>query len=163
MPRLPVSDRVPKLMFALSCAFFVFLYGFCAATFQWPPHGFLSRAFAQLGALTDKSAPIDPEHHKFPARHPFAGVRGVGAPPSDDVIVLTSFWADRGGAPGIRVIDRQGKVLHEWLLDLAKLWPSAQADASVQLRYVHGCHLFDDGDVLCNIEYLGLLRLDARE
>lgn len=152
-----VSDRVPKLLFLLSCAFFAFLYGFCAATFRWPPHRWLEDAFRQLGALPQ---PIDPQQHRFPARHPFSGVRSVGAR-GDDLILLSSFWSDRGGAPGVRVIDRKGTVRHEWILDVPKLFAGVRYE-DVGPRYVHGAHLFENGDLLCNVEYLGLLRLDPR-
>lgn len=152
-----MSDRVPKLLFLLSCVFFAFLYGFCAATFRWPPHGWLEDAFRQLGWL---QAPVDPTQHRFPARHSFRGVRSVGAR-GDDVVLLSSFWNDRGGAPGVRVIDRKGVVQHEWILDVAKLFQGMRYE-DVGPRYVHGTHLFDNGDLLCNVEYLGLLRLDPR-
>ena len=158
-----MSNRIPKIVFVLSCAFLALLYGFCAATYGWFPAEFLGRALAEFGAW-NAQAPIDPNHHEFPARHRFPGAHTYGnAAFPDDVILLTSFWADREGRPGIRLVDRAGHTLHTWTPDLPALWPHVgRGEIDPSLRYVHGTWLFDNGDVLCNIEYLGLLRLNAR-
>jgi hypothetical protein len=73
----------------------------------------------------------------------------------------------------VQLIDAEGTVLHRWRIDPLAIWaddPYADEkmpkEATSFLRsrqnYVHGTYLFDNGDLLCNVEFLGLARLDAR-
>lgn len=166
-----MNDRIPKIVFAASCLFLAFLVGFVVCHFQWFPQPFLSRALGQLEAAASTPAAADPGHHRFKARHALVGARShtpatVGDPA--DVTLLTSYWQDRGGSPGLRLIDRAGQVLHTWTVDVPVIWPVSPytdpiaGDMNRMFNYVHGSHLFDNGDVVFNVEYLGMVRMDAR-
>jgi hypothetical protein len=75
------------------------------------------------------------------------------------IILLTSHWPEYGWRPGLRLIDSEGNLLHRWDVDIKKIWGFGlfqNADASV-----HGSYLFPNGDVLFNVDYTGLVRLDA--
>ena len=83
------------------------------------------------------------------------------------VTLLTGYWESLGWKPGIRLIDSTGKILHQWKTDPAEIWPtSPHADRywgrkNTSDNYIHGCYLFDNGDVIFNIEYMGLVRMNA--
>ncbi len=72
------------------------------------------------------------------------------------VTLLTSYFPEHNWTTGLRLIDREGKVLHEWLFDLDEILP----DHKPYQDYVHGSYLFPNGDVIFNVEFAGLVRLD---
>lgn len=159
------KDFLPRLVFVLACAFLAFLYGFAASHFGWFPHGFLSRALDQATQLGER-ATID-LHHVHPARHDLSGVAATAGHSAAGVTLVSSYWPDDDWKPGIRLIDGDGAVLHHWTTDPTAIWPeSPHADGlrgnfHLASNYVHGAHLFENGDVLFNIEYLGLVRMNA--
>jgi hypothetical protein len=167
-----MKDKIARILFWVACVFVAFVAGFAVCQFQWFPHGFLSGALSELAPTAPRRPP---RHYLYPARHWLRGVAThpggeQSAPPPDaaGVTLLTSYWPDRGGKPGIRLIDRAGASLHTWIIDVRAIWPASphrdpvagQMDAAYD--YVHGTHLFDNGDVLFNVEYLGLVRMNAR-
>lgn len=172
---MPKPNLLPRLSFFASAAFLLFLLGFAVAHFGWWPSAFLSAGLDTAVQLAANDS--DPMQHMSPARHDLAGVRAYDAagnivPVQGDggdpgVILLTSYWREHDWRPGIRLIDRAGRVLHDWDLDILKIWPQTPYTDSAAKRfwkadnYVHGTYLFDNGDVLLNIEYLGMARLDA--
>jgi hypothetical protein len=167
-----MKDRLAKILFVISGVFLAFVAGFAVCQFRWFPHAVLSSALGELAG----AAPLrKPHHFKYPARHWLKGVEthpvnGEPATPPDDlgVTLLTSYWPDRDSRPGIRLIDHEGAVLHTWIVDARRIWPESPHGDPVagQMHevydYVHGTHLFHDGDVLFNVEYLGLVRMNAR-
>jgi hypothetical protein len=167
------SNLLPRLAFLAACLFFAFLGGFVASHFQLFPHSFLAPALDQgVQVFSGEATKL---HHQAPARHDFVGVMAYdqngkalakeAVPAGDGVILLTSFWPEYDWRPGIRLIDRTGKTLHHWDVDLQKIWPEfPYTDGAESFygneNYIHGSYLFDNGDVLFNVEYMGLVRLD---
>ena len=167
--------RVARFAFVGSCVFFAFLGGFALSHFHWGPYAFFDEALDEARAAVH---PAKGHHHEHPAKHDFEGavawnaaeekLADAGAGRGDDVVLLTSYWPEHGWKPGIRVIDRGGRVLHSRPVDVPAIWPTPPATAFTHPTvhdaepYVHGTWLFPDGDALLNVEYLGLARLDPR-
>lgn len=158
------KDLLPRVAFAVSALFLAYVAGIGTAHFRWFPYGFFAAAFEQAQAT---SAAIQP-HHIHPARHDFAGVKArAGATLSPGVVLVSSYWPDLDWGPGLRLLSRSGEVLHSWNADPLRIWPkSMHRDAlgaafHTRTNYVHGVHLFDNGDVLFNVEYQGLVRMNA--
>ncbi|MEZ6035936.1 MAG: arylsulfotransferase family protein [Planctomycetota bacterium] len=161
------KDFLPRLAFVLALLFFAYLGGFATSQWKWFPYGFLSTAFEQAVAIQQPGAAAD--HHIHPARHDFAGARTAdGAKLADGCVLVTGYWGDDKWLPGLRLLDRDGTVLHRWNADPLRIWPESPHRDGLrgvfhfQNNYIHGSYLFDDGSVLLNIEYLGLARLDAK-
>jgi hypothetical protein len=160
------KDLLPRLAFLFGLAFLAYLFGFTTAHFRLFPHDFLVTAFEQ-----GKQAQQQPDiqaHHIHPARHDFAGVvRREGTAVEPGVVLVSSYFPDFAWGPGLRLLDRDGNVLHRWNTDPLRLWPTSPhrddlgAFFHTRTNYVHGTHLFANGDVMCNIEYQGLVRLNA--
>ncbi|MCA8954529.1 MAG: hypothetical protein KDC87_00560 [Planctomycetes bacterium] len=166
-----MKDRIPRALFLLACLFLAFLYGFAASQFQWFPHGFLAKALFDLRTAATGPAAAQSLHHKYPARHDLAGVRsnrGVTPDARPGITLLTSYWPEDGWKPGVRLIDDRGTTLHHWTIDIPKIWPTSPhrdpmaGTMNQAFNYVHGSYLFPNGDLLVNIEYLGLARLNVR-
>lgn len=112
---------------------------------------------AQEGS--DGTAPIHAKHNLNPIRFRQHGTlvreRERVAP---GVTLLTSFWRDTKWRPGVRLVDIDGAVLHRWEVRPRRIWPFKDFPLGT---YVHGSYLFPNGDLLVNVEYAGLARMDA--
>jgi len=90
-----------------------------------------------------------------------------GSQVADGVTLLTSFWPETGWTPGAKLINAAGETLHFWAIDPAKIWPEsphtdfAANSKNTSSNYVHGTYLFPNGDLLFNVEFLGLIRVNA--
>src|SRR5262245_25037281 len=64
------------------------------------------------------------------------------------------------------IMDMEGKTVHSWEVDWFKIWPDAKHlpdKARPKARpgtHIHGAVVLDDGDLVYNYEFLGLVRLD---
>jgi len=58
-----------------------------------------------------------------------------------------------------RLIDMQGKVLHEWRYPFAKVWPQRPRGDKLS-TFWRRTHLFENGDLLAIYEGLGLVKID---
>lgn len=159
------KDLLPRIAFVFALAFFAYLFGFATAHFRLFPHEFLVSAFEQGRQV--QQANIQP-HHIHPARHDLVGVsRRAGAVLDPGVVLVASYFPDLDWGPGLRLLDRDGNVLHRWNADPLRLWAeSPHRDGlgnafHTRTNYVHGTHLFANGDLMLNIEYQGLVRLNA--
>ncbi len=68
----------------------------------------------------------------------------------------------------IRVIDRNGEIVHSWRPDWFKIWPDNDANIPTNRKpknqpgaTLHGVQILPDGGVLLNFELLSTIRLDA--
>ncbi|HEX5050319.1 MAG TPA: arylsulfotransferase family protein [Planctomycetota bacterium] len=160
------KDLLPRLAFVLALVFFAYLGGFFSCHFKVFPHDFLVRAIEQGVQVSEQGA--QPSHHIHLARHDFSGVhRPAGAKVADGAILVTSYWPEFDWGPGLRLLDRDGKELHSWNADPRRIWSESPHQDGLRgafllpTNYVHGSYLFENGDVLFSIEYLGLVRMNA--
>lgn len=155
------SDRFALVLFLSSVLFLVFGYGVAAHRYNLFPYSIFKSAFDYLQQTQD------PVHYLHPIRYKDVGAivhdRDAVSP---GVTLLTGYWRDTNWTPGIRIIDIDGNVLHRWDINPADLRPErpytdgAATTWSRPDNYIHGSYLYPDGDILFNIEYLGLVRMD---
>lgn len=132
--------------------------------YHWFPYSLLSGSFKVLNAYLKPTR----HHHFFPMQYDKVGAN-IYKPDemAPGLTLLTSYWKDLNWKPGIRLINAKGDVLHQWITDPAAIWPVSPhsddvADAfNVSTNYVHGAYLFENGDIIFNIEYMGLVRMNA--
>lgn len=161
MNRGPSAETFARVAFVLSVAVLAFLYGDMSQRFGAFPNAFVDRAWRQAWAAFPFRSPEyvhDRVHERSGARSVVPGAVQPG------LTLLTSSWKSPGGmSPGLHLIDRQGAVLHRWTVDPGEVFEDSRAGPPIGLtdKDIHGTHLFPNGDVLVNVEYLGTLRLDA--
>lgn len=170
--RLYMKDLIGGLLFVCALAFLAFLGGAAVIAFQVFPAKHIQNAFSAAYQLLADGSPDDSVtgmHQLYPARYPNSGVT-VFEPASAQpgVTLVTSYWADgERWQPAIRLIDMQGNMLHEWIVRPEKIWPETPFADHVAGRfnnpnnYVHGAWLLPGGDVVFNVEYAGLVRMNA--
>lgn len=158
-------DRIAVTLFGFSIIFLAFGYGVVAHRYNLFPYPVLHDAVKVLKNQYDNI-------HLEPIRHENAGTvvidRDAIAP---GVVLITTYWPEFDWMAGINLIDIDGKVLHHWDTNPLHIWPDDPYDDAMTgamagavhsvNNYVHGSYLFPNGDVLLNIEYLGLARIDA--
>lgn len=154
---------VDKVVFFLSLVLFAFLYGFAANSRGWFPASLLERAWKEARA-------VSPWHSQrpfflFDRVYERQGARTLIPDEVDPALTLVAsvFRDTTGWTPGLKLIDREGKVLHEWRVRPGKLIPDSanRKAAKVSNLSIDGSYLFPSGDILVNLEYGGTVRLDA--
>lgn len=145
----------------LSIAFLAFLFGFIAQRFQLFPSEQLNAAINQATAqFSEKKSLLT--HYLQTAHYDRHGTQVLDARASQPGLTLiTSYWADMGWKAGIKLIDTEGRIMHQWKTDVVELWPDAPEPVRLLGGYVHGSYLFENGDVLFNIEHTGLFMIDS--
>jgi hypothetical protein len=109
-----------------------------------------------LSASKDAFGLVFVPHHLVPAIYDFSGVKvHDGARISKGSTLVTTYFSDLDWRPGIKLVDVDGNVLHTWDADPARLFP----DRNFRYSYVHGTHLFPDGDILVILEHAGMVRM----
>lgn len=163
--------RPDKIAFVLSLALFAFVYGIATEAFGWFPSDLLRRAWNQVEAVSPVSTSMltgdRPEEPRWRTSRVYDrhGVR-IERPDriQPGLTLLVSAWeSPEGRAPGLRLIDREGRVVHRWRVDPAEVFPDSVSGPKPEMAWhdVQGAHLFPDGDVLVNVAYVGAARLDA--
>lgn len=153
--------KVERVTFLASVLFLSFLYGFITAKVGLFPSEYITNAVRQGRAIFDNV--WGKPSHLFPAVYDNSGVRVLDSDSiQPGVTLLTTFLPELDWRPGIILIDKAGELLHLWDADPERLWPEVKRSLRQKdYRYVHGTHLFPNGDVLFNIEFQGLVRMDA--
>lgn len=77
--------------------------------------------------------------------------------------LISSSWKDSNGwSPELRLLDGSGHVIHKWRLNREHVFQNAGAQRTTPSNtLVHGSSLLPDGDVVLNLDYVGMVRLDA--
>ena len=168
-----MKEFIGILAFAVALAFLAFLAGTAVIVFDVFPSQQLRSAYQAIYKLTkngiDNGPSVDSMHQLYPARYAESGVTvhdPLRAQPG--VTLVTSYWYENDKwQPAIRLLDMQGNVLHEWRVNPEEIWPKSPFSDHVgdQMsspnNYVHGSWLLPDGDVVFNVEYAGLVRMNA--
>lgn len=162
-------DRIALLLFHVSIAALAFGYGVAVVEYHIFPYRWLAAAKRAHQAILSDREPGHRHHYLFPAWYEYSGARVHDANSvAPGVTLLTSYWRTFDWKPGIQLIDSTGQVLHQWKTDPAEIWPTSPhtdyiaRSENMAKNYVHGCFLFNNGDVVFNIEYMGLVRMNAR-
>lgn len=138
-----------NILFATSAAVLGVCYGVLAGQLDWFPKPQLQRAWNQAEVLlTDNpfSFLVPQVYDRHGARVPTPRSRASG------ITLVSSMWREGGDwEPQVRVLGPGGETLHKWRIGEALF---------SEEHYLHGAHLFPNGDLIVNVEYVGTARLD---
>jgi Arylsulfotransferase (ASST) len=143
----------------------IFAYGVVVGLFKVFPYQFLEDSLAagrEWMRYPRHKLRLAPEKFLSPARLEGAGVvthlEGKAYPGQT---FIEGFFGDSNG---MKLIDMDGEVLHEWRVSFNEIWPEAphldgqRHDWDIE---VHGALLYPNGDVVFNFQYGGLARIDS--
>lgn len=150
-----MKDLLPKAAFVLSVGVLGFVYGFATEAWNLFPRSYVERAWRQARSFNASSS----KHFLHDRVYDRSGTRTVDAERTQPgLTLLTSWWKEEDAwTMQARLIDREGAVHHKWTLDGDSLF----AESRRMQPYIHGTHLFSNGDLMLNVEYGGTVRLDA--
>lgn len=118
MRRARSSERI---VFSLSLIFVSVFYGFCAAGLDLFPAPFFRRVMIQAAVV------MRPPHYAVPIVHPRHGARTLSSGARQPgPTPITSVWEDLDWAPGLKLVDAEGRVLHSWHVPADSLFPPAR-------------------------------------
>jgi len=117
------SSSVAKVAFIGSLLVFSFLYGFGAREWGWFPNSVIEKAWRQAKFVASLEAPNFVNQRVYER----AGTRQVHPTKMQPgVTLITSMWEGKNGwLPEVRVIDKDGQILHRWRTDPRKLFPDS--------------------------------------
>jgi hypothetical protein len=140
-----------------------FAYGVAVGTLGIVPYDLLEEAAAGVRDWTRyprHNARLKPEKYLRPlAERPRELGPAQGA--YEGVTLVTGLFGD---SLGMRLLDMQRRVVHEWRVSFNGIWPDAphmddpRHDWDIQ---THGVHLYSNGDIVFNFQYGGLVKIDA--
>lgn len=153
-----------KAGFVLSVAVLAFLYGYATRWHGWFPNAVLEQASQKVTALTSAWTP-----NSALLRNRTYDRDGVRLEETEmmqpGLTLITSSWeASDGLTAGLRLIDKQGRTVHEWKVDRKQIFPDSALGirgGAPTRRILNGSLLLPNGDVLVNVNYVGTVRLDA--
>jgi hypothetical protein len=166
MDKQPLAGFV---VFVLACMCLAFLAGIFAAIFQVFPYPPIQQVVSQVAASMTQDSGKGDLHFLYRIRNADSGVTVLNAAKAQPGITLvTGMWNDDGEwHPEVRLLDLEGQVLHRWQIYPQKIWPESPHDDWVKgahnqnTGYVHGSVLLPNGDIIVNIEYVGMVRMNA--
>jgi len=154
-------NRFAQSLFVIALCVLSFLYGFVSIKAGLFPSAQLNSVYLQARSLI---SPSNRPNHVFPIVHEPAGANVI----DDDAIqpgltLITSFFPELDWGPGAKLIARDGKVLHVWATTPSDIWPERANEFrdSYKPKYIHGIYLYPDGDIIFNIDYQGMVRMDS--
>lgn len=151
------ASGLERLAFLLALAFFAFLYGWGAGSLGWFPGPIVDAAVRHAYQL------LRPPY-LAPRVYDRQGIRVVErSEVQPGATLLASMWPDGGDwTAGLRLVDADGRLLHEWRAPAAEIFSQTRPRGQrLGDTYIHGAYLFENGDVLVDLELVGTARLDA--
>jgi len=155
-------------VFVLALVFLAFLAGVLVSVFQKFPFPYVHGTMKVLMQELNKDPNKGRLHFMYRKRNDDVGVTELKSEAvQPGVTLVTGMWQDEGEwRASVRLMGFDGTIKHEWKLRPEKIWPkSPHSDLAAgghnkPTSYVHGSALMPNGDLVVNIEYLGMVRLD---
>lgn len=143
-----------------------FAYGIAVGKWHLFPYNFLSSGWDSL-----KNPANETPAFVHPARYEGEGLGECSYEQVQPGVTLIAGYLKDGDDwnRGIQLLDLRGNVLHEWRCDPRHIWarPPHQDITepfliTEETTYVHGTLLLPGGEVIFNLEYFGLVKLNSR-
>jgi len=151
------SRSFEKVGFVLSLMVLSMLYGTAVGQWHWAPFSLLESAVEEAKMIVDPLGPLlnsrDYDRHGVRLEKPNRMQPGL--------TFLGSSWEGPNGLePGLRLVDRDGTVLHEWRVGRTSLFEDGRRKDPERVG-IHGSALLPGGDVVVNQRYVGMARLNS--
>lgn len=153
------ADRISWLLFQFSLMLVACGYGIAVGKYEIFPFRQLYAAKHAFDRVTNRT------EYYIPAEAPREKPVHWTTEPCAGVNLVTSVVADN--RLSARIMDMNGKTLHEWPVDWFDIWgegarhvPDAKRPKSRPGTHIHGAVVTPDGGLVFNFEELGLVRLD---
>lgn len=148
----------------LSVGLVLFAYGMAVGLFRIFPYDILE-SVAAAGVdwmrYPKHNARLTPQKFLVSVHHEGEGVtKYVKGKASPGKTFIEGFF---GNSNGMKLIDMDGKMIHEWRVSFNEIWsevPHMEEKPHDWDKQIHGALLYPNGDVIFNFQYGGLVRID---
>lgn len=140
----------------LSLCFLSFCFGVVVMKWRIFPYYYIEHMDAQIEELSASFVP--PQMRQ--ARYKVSGARIYDKKKvQEGLTFISTFWKDKNWSQGFRLIDLKGNQIYHWHLNPMTIWK----DNPYVKKHIdfHGIYLFPNGDVLFNVGYAGLVRINS--
>jgi hypothetical protein len=166
-------DRIALILFFASATIFAFGYGVAVGKYKVFPYYFLH--LAEKGFVEFKTEVLStgylrkwikgplPWYYKRVAKPNLAPIRNTDEA-YQGLNLVTRVAAGR--ELSAEIIDMDGRKLHSWNIDWFRIWPEPEHLPEIEVpkwkpgTHIHGVIVFENGDLVFNLERKGLVRLD---
>jgi len=142
-----------------------FGYGFVSHAWGWFPKSYVERAWDQAqGVWRNKGEKEKAGISMLDRTHNRTGTRIIEPEKMKPGLVLISSLWEKDGEwdPELRLIDKKGNLVHKWRVDREGLLQGGISQRRDPTKTtVHGSHLLQNGDIVANVSYVGMVRFDA--
>jgi len=156
------SFSYEKAWFIFSLTILSFGYGFASHAWSLFPKSYVEQAWRQGRQVLDRGSTGGAYSHKTVFER--AGARVLKPEKvQPGVTAITSWWITPDSQRvWMKLVDRQGGVLHEWPVNRMQVFEGGL----FQRRDpggtdIHGSLLLPDGEIVINLEYVGMARLNS--
>jgi len=157
-------DQLSKYIFVISIGISMFGYGFISSQNKLFPFHIIVHGYNQFNKLISDFTPS----HIFKIRYSDSGVKNyIPNKVMPGTTLLSSFWPETEWTCGIRLIDSDNNTLHHWEVKANDIWPQSPHNdidnntKNTNENYVHGVYLYPNGDIVFNVEFMGLVKMNA--
>jgi hypothetical protein len=157
------SNKVAELLFFFSLLFIGFSYGFMSYRNDWFPASLISEAYKGFKAIIQSPYDDPMAYAKINTQTKIQKYLPKLMKPGLTAITSMESNADMG----VKVINGNGVVIHQWMLDWFTIWPDATHIDPISIPHskpgtgIHGTAITANGDLIFNFEYIGLVRMNA--
>lgn len=151
-------------LFVFAIALIAGAYGYSAALHNWFPARQVEQAGVVIDKIKEELGWKLPWYYKKVGNLPAIKTYQAGKV-APGLVLVTGLGSENH--PEARVIDSQGKVYQRWSIDWFQIWPNATHIAE-QIRpkgapgpNIHGVMIADNGDLVFNMDWAALIRMDA--
>ncbi|NES70134.1 MAG: hypothetical protein F6K24_35435, partial [Okeania sp. SIO2D1] len=157
------SDKLSFVGFITACTILVFFGGFLVRDFKLFPYKYYAKAMQGYKKIRKQ---ISGERSWFyqSLDKPFPEVSNDIAQPYEGLNLVTKITSDNNITA--EIIDSQGKIVHKWDINWFEMWPNPDHLPEKLLpkekpgTQIHGAVVMENGDLVFNFEYCGLIRID---
>jgi hypothetical protein len=162
---MPLKDKIAKYIFFFCAAIFViggsFGYGVLARIGHLFPEPQLIQALLLVGKVVN---PSDSILDTRPVRHSSAVETHASGKLQPGLLLVAGDIADRQTA--VRIIDRSGRIIHEWLPVWSQVWPDEEGEFPPGLRptkgtHLHGIAILPSASIVANFAHLSTFMMDV--
>ncbi len=158
------TDKFAILSFFIALLFLGFSFGYLSNQFEWFPDSIIKEAYKGYKSIMRQSVYEDNWVYTKTKSKNRVNKRTQGLM-QPGLTAITSSEADY--KLGVKIIEPDGSIVHQWKLDWFKIWPNAthineeERPIAEPGTEIQGEAIMPNGDLVFNFEYIGLVRVDA--
>jgi len=156
------QNSCSRILFIYSLCFLSFAFGYLSYADSWFPHRIIVKAITFVQEIENPKL----DGHNLEIDYTKAVPTYDQKSAYNGLSLVSSRIENRNIAAS--VINMDGDLIHRWDIDWFDLWPKATHISKSDPTYpkskpgthIHGAVLLENGDLIFNFEYLGMVRLD---